>query len=133
MTLALTSIASFSRYLRSSLLDALAEDYIRTARAKGASSRRVLYRHALCNALIPVITLLGLTLPSIVSGDLVIEFIFNYPGIGLLAVEAAVNDDIPLVLGTTLVVTVATVVGTLLADIIYVAVDPRIRYVGTAS
>jgi len=131
VTLAAISIAVFSRYMRSSLLDAMAEDYIRTARAKGASSGRVLFGHALRNALIPIVTLLGLSLPLIVSGAVITEDVFNYPGMGLLVVVAAENTDIPLVLGTTLVITVATVVGSLLADIVYVAVDPRIRYGGS--
>jgi peptide/nickel transport system permease protein len=129
-TLAAIYIASFSRYMRSSMLDALAEDYIRTARAKGASNKRVLYGHALRNALIPIITLLGLSLPAIVSGAVIVEEVFNYPGMGLLTVQAAENHDIPTVLGTTLVATVATVIGSLLADVAYVMVDPRIRYGG---
>lgn len=131
LTLAALTIASFSRYMRSSLLDAMAEDYIRTAKAKGASGRRVLYGHALRNALIPIITLLGLALPGIVSGAVIVETLFNYPGMGLLTVQAAENADIPTVLGTTLVITVATVVGSLLADLLYVIVDPRIRYGGS--
>jgi peptide/nickel transport system permease protein len=127
ITLAATTIASFSRYMRSSMMDALAEDFVRTARAKGASNRRVLYGHALRNALIPLITLLGLSLPAIVSGALITETVFNYPGMGLLTVQSAFNDDIPTVLGTTLVITVATVIGSLLADILYAVADPRIR------
>jgi len=108
-------------------MDAMAEDYIRTARAKGASSNRVLYGHALRNALIPILTLLGLSLPAIVSGALIVENVFNYPGMGLLTVQSAFNDDIPVVLGTTLVITIATVIGSLLADILYAVADPRIR------
>lgn len=131
ITLAAISIAAFSRYMRSSLLDSMAEDYIRTARAKGASNRRVLYGHAMRNALIPIVTLLGLSLPGIVSGAVITETVFNYPGMGLLTVQAAENTDIPLVLGTTLVITVATVIGSLFADILYVVVDPRIRYGGS--
>ncbi len=131
VTLAALTIAQFSRYMRSSLLDAMAEDYIRTAKAKGASGRRVLYGHALRNALIPIITLLGLSLPGIVSGAVIVETIFNYPGMGLLTYTAATNADIPTVLGTTLVITVATVVGSLIADLLYVIVDPRIRYGGS--
>jgi len=127
VTLTATSVASFSRYMRSSMMDALAEEYIRTARAKGASDRRVLYGHALRNALIPLLTLLGLSLPAIVSGALIVENVFNYPGMGLLTVQAAFNDDIPVVLGTTLVITVATVIGSLMADILYAVADPRIR------
>ena len=131
VTLAAITVAGFSRYMRSSLLDAMAEDYIRTARAKGASGRRVLYGHALRNALIPIITLLGLSLPGIVSGAVIVEDLVNYPGMSLLTVQAATNADIPTVLGTTLVITVATVAGSLVADILYVIVDPRIRYGGT--
>ncbi len=131
VTLAALTVAGFSRYMRSSLLDAMAEDYIRTAKAKGASNRRILYGHALRNALIPIITLLGLSLPGIVSGAVIVEDIFNYPGMGLLTVQAAENTDIPVVLGTTLVITVATVIGSLMADILYVIVDPRIRYGGS--
>ena len=97
----------------------------------GQPSRRVLYGHALRNALIPILTLLGLSLPAIVSGALITETVFNYPGMGLLTVDAAGNDDIPLVLGTTLVATVATVVGSLLADILYAVADPRIRFGST--
>jgi peptide/nickel transport system permease protein len=130
ITLCVTSIASFSRYMRSSMMDAMAEDYIRTARAKGAGNQRVLYGHALRNALIPLLTLLGLSLPAIVSGALIVETVFNYPGMGLLTVQSAFNDDIPTVLGTTLVITVATVIGSLLADILYAVADPRIRLGG---
>jgi peptide/nickel transport system permease protein len=132
VTLCAITIASFSRYMRSSMMDALAEDYIRTARAKGASNRRVLYGHALRNALIPILTLLGLSLPAIVSGAVITETVFNYPGMGLLVVYAAENSDIQLVLGTTLVVTVATVIGSLLADILYAVADPRIRFGGSS-
>jgi peptide/nickel transport system permease protein len=127
ITLAAITIAAFSRYMRSSMMDAMTEDYVRTARAKGASNRRVLYGHALRNALIPILTLIGLSLPAIVSGALITEAVFNYPGMGLLTVNAANNDDIPVILGTTLVVTIATVVGSLLADILYAVADPRIR------
>jgi peptide/nickel transport system permease protein len=126
-TLCVTSIASFSRYMRSSMMEAMADDYIRTARAKGAGNQRVLYGHALRNALIPILTLLGLSLPAIVSGALIVENVFNYPGMGLLTVQAALNVDIPVVLGTTLVITIATVLGSLLADILYAVADPRIR------
>ena len=129
-SLAALTIAAFSRYMRSSVLDTLTEDYVRTAKAKGASPRRVLYGHALRNALIPILTLIGLTLPAIVGGAMITEDVFNYPGMGLLTVQSAVNDDIPLVLGTTLVATVATVIGSLIADLLYAAADPRIRLGG---
>ncbi len=127
-TLAAITIASFSRYMRSSMMEAMTEDYVRTARAKGAGPRRVLFVHALRNAIIPIVTLLGLSIPAIVSGALITETVFNYPGMGLLAYEAATNTDVPLLLGTALVATLATVVGSLIADILYAVVDPRIRY-----
>jgi peptide/nickel transport system permease protein len=132
ITLSAITIASFSRYMRSSMMDALTEDYIRTARAKGASNNRVLYGHALRNALIPILTLIGLSLPAIASGALITETVFNYPGMGLLTVTSAGSDDIPTVLGTTLVITVFTVLGSLLADVLYAAADPRIRF-GSAN
>jgi peptide/nickel transport system permease protein len=128
-TLALTTIALFSRYMRSSVLDNLTEDYVRTARAKGASERRVLVRHVLRNSLIPIATLLGLSLPGILSGALITEAVFNYPGMGYLFYEAARTPDYPVLLGFTVVVATATVVGSLLADIAYAILDPRVRYV----
>jgi peptide/nickel transport system permease protein len=128
VTLAALTIASFSRYMRSSMMEAMTEDYIRTAKAKGAAPRRVLYIHALRNALIPILTLLGLSIPAIVSGALITETVFNYPGMGFLTTEAAFKTDIPVLLGTTLVATIATVVGSLLADVLYAIADPRIRY-----
>ena len=128
-TLAAVYVAGFSRYMRSSMMEALTEDYVRTARAKGLSTRRVNYVHALRNAMIPIITLLGLTLPAIVSGALITEDVFNYPGMGLAFFNAAINNDFPLLIGTTVVAAVATVVGSLLADVLYAVLDPRIRYV----
>ncbi|HZS24897.1 MAG TPA: ABC transporter permease [Gaiellaceae bacterium] len=127
-SLAAITIAAFSRYMRSSMMEAMTEDYVRTARAKGAGEGRVLFRHALRNALIPIITLLGLSLPGIVGGALITETVFNYPGMGLLAYNSALNNDVPLLLGTTFVATLATVVGSLLADIFYAIADPRVRY-----
>ncbi len=127
-TLAAISIASFSRYMRSSMMETMTEDFVRTARAKGAGPRRVLYVHALRNAIIPIVTLLGLSLGTIVSGAVITESVFNYPGMGLLAVNSAFKEDIPTLLGVTFVVTIATICGNLLADILYAVVDPRIRY-----
>jgi peptide/nickel transport system permease protein len=127
-TLALGSVASFSRYLRSSLLDNLAEDYVRTARAKGASRRGILYVHVFRNALAPIITLLGLSLPGILSGALITETVFNYPGIGLLFWNSALSQDYSVMLGITIIVAIATVAGSLLADLLYAVVDPRVRY-----
>ncbi len=128
ITLAAITIASFSRYMRSSMMETMTEDYVRTARAKGAGPQRVLIVHALRNAIIPIVTLLGLSIPAIVSGAVITETVFNFPGMGLLTYQAATNTDVPLLLGTALVATLATVVGSLLADILYAIVDPRIRY-----
>lgn len=131
VTLALVTIALFSRYMRSSMLDNLTEDYVRTARAKGASERRVLIRHVLRNSLIPIATLVGLNLPLIVSGALITEAVFNYPGMGYLFYQSALNQDYPVLLGVLIVVAIATVVGSLLADIAYAVLDPRVRYVSS--
>ena len=126
-SLALVTIALFSRYMRSSMLDNLVMDYVRTARAKGVSNAGVLYRHVLRNALIPIVTLLGLSLPGIFGGALITEAIFNYPGMGFLFWDSARTRDYPVLLGITVVVAVATVVGNLLADLFYAVVDPRVR------
>jgi peptide/nickel transport system permease protein len=127
-TLAIVTIALWSRYMRSSAVDNLVQDYIRTARAKGASEPRVLFGHLLRNALLPIITLVGLSLPVVLSGEVVTESVFNYPGMGLLFWTAATTHDYPLLMGVTIVVGAATVIGSLLADLLYAAVDPRVRY-----
>jgi peptide/nickel transport system permease protein len=128
ITLSAITIASFSRYMRSSMMETMTEDFVRTARAKGAGPQRVLYVHALRNAIIPIVTLLGLSLGTIVSGAVITESVFNYPGMGLLAINSAFREDLPTLLGVTFVVTIATIAGNLLADILYAVVDPRIRY-----
>jgi peptide/nickel transport system permease protein len=128
VTLSLVTVASFSRYMRSSAIDVLTQDFIRTARAKGMPERKILFRHVLRNSLLPVITLLGLSLPGIVAGAVIAEDVFNYPGMGLLFYQAATSHDFPILLGSTLVVGVATVIGNLLADIGYAVLDPRVRY-----
>ncbi len=127
-SLSAITIAGFSRYMRSSMMETLTEDYIRTARAKGAGPSRVLFRHALRNALIPIITLLGLSLPAIVGGAVITETVFNWQGMGLLTTNAATQDNVPLLIGTTLVAAIATVLGNLIADILYAVADPRVRY-----
>jgi len=127
-TLALVTIAQFSRYMRSSMLEQLSQDYVRTARARGVPEWRVVTHHALRNALVPVVTLLGLSLPWILGGALVVESVFNFPGTGLLFWNAAQNQDYPIMLGLTVVAAVGTVVGSLLADLMYAALDPRVRY-----
>lgn len=128
-TLSLVTIALFSRYLRSAMIESLVQDYVRTARAKGASLNRVMLRHVLPNSLFSTITLLGLSVPYIFSGALIVEALFNYPGMGLLFWNAAQSRDYPVVLGVTLIVALATVVGNLFADLVYAVADPRIRYV----
>ena len=128
LTLSAVTIAAFSRYMRSSMMDAMTEDYVRTAKAKGAGESRVLFRHAFRNALIPIITLLGLSLPAIAGGAVITETVFNYPGMGFLTAQAAQSNQVEVVVGTTVVATALTVAGSLLADILYVVADPRIRY-----
>jgi peptide/nickel transport system permease protein len=128
LTISLVTIAFFSRYMRSAALDNLMQDYVRTARAKGASTRRIVLRHVLRNSLIPIVTLLGLSLPFVLAGTLITEQVFNYPGTGLLFYNAAVVRDFPVLLGVTVVVGAATVLGSLLADLGYAALDPRVRY-----
>lgn len=127
-TITLVSIALYSRYMRSSTLESLTQDYVRTVRAKGASTSRILFGHVLRNAISPVVTILGVSLPFIFSGTLITEEVFNYPGMGLLFFNAATTEDYPVLLGVTLVVAVATVLGSLLADLCYALLDPRIRY-----
>jgi peptide/nickel transport system permease protein len=126
-TLTLVSIAVFSRYMRSSALDALSQDYIRTARAKGAQRGRVLRKHVIRNASIPIITLVGLSIPGLLSGAILEEVVFNYPGIGLATYNAALDKDYPILLGTTIVFGALTIVGNLVADIAYAYADPRVR------
>ena len=118
----------WSRFIRSSMLEVLSQDYIRTARAKGMSERRVVYLHGLRNALIPLITLIGLELPGLVSGGLVVEVVFGWPGIGKLAFERALQYDYSTVMGITFFATLLVIAGNLLADVLYGVLDPRIRY-----
>jgi peptide/nickel transport system permease protein len=128
ISLTLITIALFSRYMRSAVLDNLTEDYVRTAKAKGAGQRRVLLRHVLRNSLIPIATLLGLSLPGLIAGALITESVFNYPGMGYLFYQSALNQDYPVLLGLTVIVALATVAGSLLADVAYAVLDPRVRY-----
>ena len=114
--------------MRSSVMDNLVQDYVRTARAKGASERRVLWRHVFRNSLLSIITLLGLSLPTLVAGAIFVEVVFNYPGMGLAFYNAALNVDYQVLLGFTLLATLATILGNLLADVGYAVLDPRVRY-----
>jgi peptide/nickel transport system permease protein len=121
-------LSLWSRFTRSSMLEVLSQDYIRTARAKGMSERRVVYLHGLRNALIPLVTLVGLELPGLVSGGLIVEVVFSWPGLGRLAFERALQYDYTTVMGIVFFVTLLVVAGNLLADILYAVLDPRIRY-----
>lgn len=128
LTLAIVSLAGWSRYVRGSVVEALREDYVRTAVAKGLPTRVVLYRHALRNALLPFITLLGASLPALFGGAIITEQIFAYPGMGQLFWQSAVNRDYATLLGMTVFSAVLVVAGNLLADVLYGVVDPRVRY-----
>lgn len=130
VTLSIVTIAAYTRYIRSSMVDNLNENYIRTARAKGLTEARVIVRHALRNSLFPVITLLGMYLPALFSGALVVESLFNFPGMGLMFWQAAQHRDYQILLAVTSIVAIATVVGALLADICYAIADPRVRLGG---
>jgi peptide/nickel transport system permease protein len=127
VTLTAVNIASFSRYMRSSALDNLAQDYIRLARAKGLSQRAVLYRHLLRNACLPMITLVGLSIPDLLAGNLLVEVLFNIQGLGLLFFTALGNGDYPILLAYTILGGILTVLGNLMADIAVTVADPRIR------
>lgn len=127
-SLAIQQIAGWSRYVRAKMLEVLNQDYVRTAKAKGLSSSRVTYKHALRNALIPVITLFGLTLPGLLSGAVITETIFSWPGLGQLGILAVEQRDYPLVLAFVMIGGFGVVAGNLLADVLYGVADPRIKY-----
>lgn len=127
-TLGFLSYAAWSRFMRSDVLDNLVQDYVRTARAKGASERRVLWGHIFRNSLITIVTLLGLSLPAVVGGAVIVEDVFNYPGMGWLFIQAANGYDFDLLLGITVIGTILTIAGNLFADIGYAVLDPRVRF-----
>ena len=127
-TLTLVSCALFSRYMRSSAIDSFTQDYIRTARAKGLFERTIRHRHVLRNSLIPIATLVGLSLPSVLTAALMVEYVFNFQGLGLAYYNAALTTDYPVELGITVLIGIATVVGNLIADLAYAVLDPRVRY-----
>jgi peptide/nickel transport system permease protein len=128
LTLTIVGVAGWSRYMRASMLEVLRADYIRTARAKGLASSRVIFKHALRNALIPIVTLLGLTIPGLVAGAAITETVFSWPGLGFLGVAAVTERDYPVVLAFTMMGGTMVILGNLLADVLYAAVDPRIKY-----
>ncbi len=122
------SLAYYSRFIRANMQEVIRQDYIRTARAKGVPTRRVIWHHAFRNTLIPLVTLVGLTLPHLLSGAVILEQIFTWPGMGRLYFEAIGRRDYDTIMGLTLVFSVLTLLGQLLADILYAVVDPRVTY-----
>jgi peptide/nickel transport system permease protein len=128
LTLGLIQMAAFMRFTRSSLLEVLRQDYVRTARAKGVPGARVVWRHALRNALIPIVTVVGLSLPTLVGGAVLTETVFAWPGIGRLAVGAVFERDYPVIMGVNLLVATVVIGANLLTDLAYCFIDPRISY-----
>ncbi|HCD10104.1 MAG: ABC transporter permease [Thermoanaerobacter sp.] len=126
-TLTLISVGGLSRYFRVHMLEVIKQDYIRTARAKGLREKTVIFKHALRNALLPLITLFTLSLPSLFAGAMITERIFNWPGIGKVVLEAIFLRDYPLFLGYTMLITVLTFLANILADVLYGIADPRVR------
>ena len=121
-------VAWYSRFLRSSMLDVIHQDYLRTARAKGLPNRIVIYKHALRNALIPLITLLALDLPYIFSGAIFVEILFSWPGMGRLYYQAALQRDYPILLAVLIIGAAFIIFSNLFADLLYAYLDPRVRY-----
>ncbi len=128
LALSLAQIAGWTRFIRSSMLEAIGQDYVRTARAKGLAERSVVYRHAFRNAMLPLVTLVGLALPEIFGGAYLIEQIFAWNGLGRLAFDATQSNDYTMIMGATLLFAFLTMIGNLLADVVYAVADPRIRY-----
>jgi peptide/nickel transport system permease protein len=128
VALGLASAAGIARYMRGEMLEVIHQDYVRTARAKGLSERSVIFRHALRNALIPIVSLLGLYVPVLIGGSVVIEKVFAWPGMGLLLYDSVYARDYPSVMAVTFLFGALVVVGNLVSDLLYAAVDPRIRY-----
>jgi peptide/nickel transport system permease protein len=120
-------LAGFSRYMRQSMLEVIRQDYIQSARAKGLAERVVIGKHALRNALLPIVTILGLSLPTLIGGSVIVESVFAIPGMGQLMVQAAFERDYPVLMGNLVIVSTLTLVANLLADLAYSLVDPRIR------
>jgi peptide/nickel transport system permease protein len=127
ITLAIAEMAGWTRYIRGQMLEVIRQDYIRTAAAKGLRERVVIFRHALRNALLPLVTLFGLAIPEFFSGALIIETIFSWPGIGRLTFDAAVSRDYTTIMGTVLISSILVILGNLLADVSYGLLDPRVK------
>jgi len=128
VALCVAQIASYLRYARAATLDALSGDYVVTARAKGLREATVLWVHVFRNALIPLVTIVGLQLPGLIGGSFIIESVFSWPGIGLLAYDAIRTRDYPVQIGIALLAAIAVLFANLLTDVVYGVVDPRIRY-----
>lgn len=128
LTLAFGLIATKTRFMRSSMLEVIKQDFIRTARAKGLTENKVIFKHALRNSLLPIITILALQLPALLGGALFIEQLFAWPGLGRLTINAIFIRDYQVIMGTTMIVSVMVVCANLVADILYAIVDPRIQY-----
>jgi peptide/nickel transport system permease protein len=127
IVLATPTIAQFTRFVRASMLEVMSQDYVRTARAKGLAESKVTYLHVLRNALVPIITIVGLSLPIVVAGAAVTESVFGWPGMGRLAVDAAFTRDYPVVMGITVLVAAFVILINLVTDLAYMLVDPRVR------
>ncbi len=128
MTLALLSLADWTRYIRSQMLEVVRQDYVRTAQAKGLKDRAVLMGHAFRNALLPLVTLVGLTIPGLFGGALIVENVFGYPGIGQLTIQSLNSSDYSVAMACVMMLAILTVIGNLIADILYGVLDPRVRY-----
>jgi len=128
LTYSTLHIAIFLRYTKTSMLEAISQPFIITARAKGLSERTIMFKHALRNALLPVVTVFGMSLPYLVMGSILTESVFGWPGLGRLTFEAVMARDYPLIMGIFIIVSWAVIIGNLLADILYMIVDPRVRY-----
>ena len=127
VALAVAQMATWARYIRSQMLEVIQQDYVRTARAKGLQDRAVIMRHAFRNAVLPLITLIGLTIPNLFGGAVIIESVFGWPGVGSLAIDAALNRDYTVVMGTVVFISLVTVLANLLADVCYGVADPRVK------
>lgn len=127
-TISIISVAGYTRFVRSSMLDVIHEDYVRTARAKGLDEKVILFRHALKNAALPLVTIMGLDIPFLLGGAVVTESIFAWPGMGRLYWDAAQDTDVPVLMGVLMMISLAVVLFQLLTDLVYTLLDPRIRY-----
>lgn len=128
ITLALRDIAGYSRFTRSSMLEVMRQDYVRTARSKGLAERVVIYKHALRNGLIPVLTLLGFSLPALFGGAIIIEGVFTWRGMGSMTIEAVNNREYGMLMAVNMFFAILVITGNLMADVLYAIADPRIRY-----